>query len=179
LLRFRGLERGALNDSVPEASFPTGIGHTPDDRTWIAKTPLARGYTCRCFGGTVDTTRTRKRPPLLATLAQTLGRQLSEPVIAAVLGLLAGVGLLVFSRLSFRVMRPEAPEVGLALSMLMLLVRMALVVLLTLGFRAVAPAGFVPFALSMAGGFLVGYTVELLRYGKLLPARTALKGPAR
>jgi hypothetical protein len=36
-----------------------------------------------------------------------------------------------------------------------------------------------PFALSMAGGFLVGYTIELLRYGKLLPARTALRGPAR
>jgi fructose-specific phosphotransferase system IIC component len=76
-------------------------------------------------------------------------------------------------------MRPEAPEVGLALSAVLLLVRMGLVVLVLLGFRAVAPVGFVPFALCMAGGFLVGYTVELLRYAKLLPTRTALRGHVR
>ena len=178
MLRFRGLERGALNDSVSEASFPTGIGHVPGDRTWIAKTPLARGYECR-HEAVPSIRPAPEEATLPATFAQTLGRLLSEPLIAAVLGLCAGVGLLVFSRLSFRVMRPEAPEVGLALSMVMLLVRMALVAFALLGFRAVAPAGFVPFALSMAGGFLVGYTVELLRYGKLLPTRKALRGPAR
>ena len=31
-------------------------------------------------------------------------------------------------------------------------------------YRAFAPAGFVPFALALAGGFLVAYTVELLRF---------------
>jgi hypothetical protein len=33
-------------------------------------------------------------------------------------------------------------------------------------YRAFAPAGFVPFAIALAGGFLVAYTVELLRFSK-------------
>jgi hypothetical protein len=87
----------------------------------------------------------------------------------------AGVGLLVLSRISFRMMGPEAPEAGLALIAIMLLVRMGLVAGVLLAYRALFPLGFLPFALSLAGGFLVAYTFELLRYGKLLGAGSVLR----
>ncbi len=35
-------------------------------------------------------------------------------------------------------------------------------------YKTVAPGGFVPFALLMAGGFLVLYTYEAIRYSGLL-----------
>jgi hypothetical protein len=85
------------------------------------------------------------------------------------------VGLLTLSRLSFRVMRPEAPEVGLALTAILLLARMALVAVVLIAYRSIAGPGFLPFALSVAGGFFVAYTIELLRYGKLLGTGSVLR----
>lgn len=138
-------------------------------------TPRSRAAEPSPHGGHAVHDDTGRGHELLATLAHNLGRLLSEPLFAAVLGFAVGLGLLVFSRLSFRVMRPEAPELGLALSVMMLFFRMALVATILVAYRAVAGPGFVPFAMSMAGGFFIGYTVELLRYGKLLPTVPALR----
>ena len=93
-----------------------------------------------------------------------LGRLLGDPILAAFLGLATGVGLLVFSRLSFRGMRPQNPEAGLAIVVVLMLVRMALAAGVLLAVRAVAGFGFLPFALSMAGGFLCAYMYELVKY---------------
>ena len=83
--------------------------------------------------------------------------------------------MLALSRGSFRLMGPEAPEAGLALIAIMLLVRMGLVAGVLLGYRAIAAPGFLPFALSLAGGFLIAYTIELLRYGKVLGTGSVLR----
>jgi hypothetical protein len=93
-----------------------------------------------------------------------LGRLLSDPVLAVLLGLAAGVGLLALSRLSFRAMRPENPEAGLALIATLLLVRMAIAGCVLVAARLVAGSGFLPFAISMAGGFLCAYMYELVKY---------------
>ena len=105
-----------------------------------------------------------RAPELLATLPQTVGRLLSDPVFAVLLGLAAGAGLLVISRLSFRAMRPANPEAGLAVIVLLMFVRMALAAGILLAVRAVAGSGFVPFAISLAGGFLCAYMYELVKY---------------
>lgn len=93
---------------------------------------------------------------------------LGHPVVAAVLGSVLGVGLLLFSRASFRTMTPEAPEVGLALVAVSLFARMALAAALLFVYYRFISEGFVLFAVGVAGGFLVSYSVELVRYGKVL-----------
>lgn len=76
-------------------------------------------------------------------------------------------------------MTPENPAAGLGIVGILLLVRMGLVVTLMLGYRAFARPGAVPFALAMVGAFLVGYTIELVRYSGLAKrARRRLSGTA-
>lgn len=153
--------------------FPTGIGPPPHVAVVDLDPKLARASSSALADDRPHTTRRGRKLP--ATPAYQLGAVLAQPLVAMALGLVAGVGLLVASRLSFKVMRPEAPEVGLALSALLLLTRMGLVAGILLGYRAVAGTGFVPFAITMAGGFLIAYTIELLRYGKLLGTGSVLR----
>lgn len=102
--------------------------------------------------------------PLSSGFAQSVLALLNNPVVALVLGTVLGVGLLAFSRVSFKLMTPENPAAGLALIVILLLVRMGLVVGVLLLAREFLPSGFLPFAIGFAGGFFVSYTIELVRF---------------
>lgn len=49
-----------------------------------------------------------------------------------------------------------------------MLVRMAIAAGLLFVYYRFISEGFLPFAIGVAGGFLVLYTIELVRYGKVL-----------
>jgi len=53
------------------------------------------------------------------------------------------------------------------LTSMLLIARLALVTLVFWAYKSVAPTGFKPFAIVLAGGFLVMYTVEVVRYAGL------------
>jgi enoyl-CoA hydratase/carnithine racemase len=93
---------------------------------------------------------------------------LAQPVVAALLGTALGVGLLLASRASFRAFTPDAPEAGLVYAAISLFVRMAIAAGLLFVYYRFISEGFLPFAIGVAGGFLVMYTIELVRYGKVL-----------
>lgn len=106
-------------------------------------------------------------PALVDSVVALLG----HPVVAAVLGIAFGVGLLLASRASFRAITPESSEVGLALAAVSLFVRMALAAGGLFVYHRFVPEGFVPFAAGVAGGFLVLYGIELARYGRVVRSR--------
>ena len=93
---------------------------------------------------------------------------LSHWAVALALGAVLGAGLLLASRSSFRAMTPDAPEHGLAFAAASLFLRMLIAVGALFAYRRLVPDGFVPFAIGVAGGFFVLYTIELMRYGKVL-----------
>jgi len=109
---------------------------------------------------------------LSAGILDSLVALFSQPVVAALVGILLGVGLLFVSRGSFRVMTPENPGAGLALVALLLFARMGFVVLVLWGYHTYLPEGFIPFAVGFAGGFFVTYGIELARYAGVLKTRT-------
>ncbi|MDF1542965.1 MAG: hypothetical protein RQ731_08375 [Anaerosomatales bacterium] len=110
----------------------------------------------------------RRGPSLSPALVDSVLALLGHPVVAAVLGIALGAGLLLTSRASFKAITPDSMESGLIFAAISLFVRMALAAaVLFLYFRFISE-GFVPFAAGVAGGFVVLYTVELVRYGKVL-----------
>lgn len=113
----------------------------------------------------------RRRSALSPALADSPLALLGNPVVAAVLGIAFGVGLLLASRSSFRAFTPESPESGLIYAAVSLFMRMAVAAGALLVYNRFINDGFVPFAIGLAGGFFVLYTIELMRYGKVL-ART-------
>jgi hypothetical protein len=92
----------------------------------------------------------------------------SQPVFALLFGIACGVGLLFASRASFRRMTPEDPGGGLLIVAVSLFGRLLIVTLTLWAYKHLFPAAFKPFALSLAGSFLVLYTVEVVRYSGLL-----------
>ena len=96
---------------------------------------------------------------------------MENPLVAAALGLVLAYVLLAASRASFRVVTPEASAAGLGLAALSLLARLGLVVLALWAYKHFVGSGFKPFAFTLAGGFLVLYTVELVRYAGVLKRR--------
>ena len=109
---------------------------------------------------------------LSAGVLDSLVGLLSQPVLALLLGIAGGVGLLFASRASFKLMTPENPGAGLALVALLLLARMGFVVLVLWAYHTYVRAGFAPFAIGFAGGFFVSYGLELARYAGVLRTRT-------
>ena len=99
----------------------------------------------------------------MATIVQVL----ENPFVAAAIGLVAAVGLLVASRSSFKNIQPDAAPEGLALAAVSLFARLLAVTLAMWAYKRFLTPGFKPFAFSLAGGFLVLYTVELVRYARL------------
>lgn len=83
-----------------------------------------------------------------------------------------GVGLLVASRGSFHLMNAENPAAGLALVAMLLFARMAFVVAVLWAYHTYLRAGFPAFAFGFAAGFIVSYTIELVRYAGVLRTRT-------
>jgi len=92
---------------------------------------------------------------------------LSQPHIAVLLGASLGVGLLLFSRASFRGVTAEDPARGIMFAAIGVVLRLALSALLLWAYRTVAPEGFTPFAVALAVGFLATYTIELVRFAGL------------
>jgi len=92
---------------------------------------------------------------------------LEHPGAGILLGFLAALALFGFSRASFRRMTPEAAVEGLVFVALTLLARLAFATVALWAYKHFVPSGFPPFALSLAGGFVVLYTVELVRYAGL------------
>jgi len=64
-------------------------------------------------------------------------------------------------------MRPDDASTGLALVAVSLFARLGAATAVLWAYKYIAPSGFKPFALSFAGGFLVLYTIELVRYAGL------------
>ena len=93
---------------------------------------------------------------------------LSSPGVAIVLGVCAGIVCLVASRFSAGVMRPGHAAMGMALTFLLLFVRVAFSALVLGLYHAVAPQGFMVFGCAYIGGFLVAYNYELLKFSGLL-----------
>ncbi|MBU4556269.1 MAG: hypothetical protein KJ747_05305 [Actinobacteria bacterium] len=92
---------------------------------------------------------------------------LSQPVIAAVLGLACGVGLLLASRASFAKIQADDAARGILLSGLAMIGRLFLATVVMFLYSHFVHAGFAAFGLALAGSFLVGYMVELVRYAGL------------
>jgi len=109
--------------------------------------------------------------PLTTAFFDSLQALLSQPIAGIALGLALGTLLFRLSRSSFRRMTPETSAEGLRVVTLLLLGRMFFVLLTLWVYSSLFPDGFVPFALSLAGGFLVLYTFEAIRYGGFLKRR--------
>ncbi len=92
---------------------------------------------------------------------------LGNPAVGIILGLVCAAGLFFVSRSSFSMVRPDDAGIGLALVAVSLFGRLAVATLLLWGYKSLAPSGFKPFALSLAGGFFVLYTIELVRYSRI------------
>ncbi len=103
----------------------------------------------------------------LSTLLAHSTAALENPFVGVALGVVLAAVFLLLSRLSMRMVRPGAAEAGVAFAALSLFVRLAAATAILWGYKSFAPAGFRPFAFAFAGGFLVLYTVELVRYAGL------------
>lgn len=114
---------------------------------------------------------------MIPGLLDSLGVLLSQPVVAAALGLALGGGLFVVSRWTFRTMNAEDPARGLSFIGMMLIGRMLLATVALFLYHTFAPSGFLAFGLATAGSFLVMYTVELVRYAGLHRYARPVAGP--
>ena len=107
---------------------------------------------------------TRSRPEGTTQLAASVASDLpilAQPVVAVVLGAALGLGSLVVSRISSRLVTPEDSYLGLAKLALVSTVRVLLVLAALTAYFLLARKGFVPFALGLVIAFLatLGYEV--------------------
>lgn len=85
--------------------------------------------------------------------------------------MLLAFALIRTSRASFRLVRPDDAPVGLALAAGSLFARLVVMTLSLWAYKRFFVEGFKPFAFALAGGFIVLYTVELVRYAGVLKKR--------
>lgn len=109
---------------------------------------------------------------MLSSALQYSARILENPVAAATLGILFAAALLVASRLSMRALTPDSGPVGLAIASVSLFARLAAATGAIWAYKRYFEPGFKPFALSLAGGFVVLYTLEVVRYSGTLKKRS-------
>jgi hypothetical protein len=96
---------------------------------------------------------------------------LENAYVAVLLGLLLAFALLLASRASFKRIKPEAATAGVAIAAISLFARLALATAALWAYKAFLTPGFKPFAFSLAGGFIVLYTVSIVRYSNTLKRR--------
>ena len=116
---------------------------------------------------------------LTTSLIDSLARLLAEPLAGIILGIVLAVGLFRLSKSSFARITPEASVEGLLFVSISLFARLAFATLALWGYKSISPDGFMPFALSLAGGFLVLFGFETVRYGGLLKGLSARAGAAK
>lgn len=96
-------------------------------------------------------------------VTHTLTGFFSHPAVAAALGVTVGAVLLLLSRASFRTMRPEDAERGLALTAVALFGRLAVATASLFAYSRLAPEGLAAYGIALAGTFLALYSIELIR----------------
>lgn len=126
---------------------------------------LAVVYACRAAASGVGNPY-RERVQLTG-IVDTAASLLANPLVAVCLGAALGVVLLLASRSSFGLMHSDDPARGMLFTAMLLPVRLGFALFALWAYKRIAPQGIVPFALSFAGGFVVLYTVELVRYAGL------------
>ena len=114
--------------------------------------------------------RATRRSSLSSAPAHIL-QLLGNPFVAVIVGLLLATGLLFVSRSSFKRIQPDAAMEGMVIASISLFGRLVVMTAALWAYKHFAPSGFKPFALSLAGGFLVLYAVELVRYAGVLKRR--------
>jgi hypothetical protein len=102
---------------------------------------------------------TREGPPPLAAPDATVLPLLAQPVVAVLLGAALGVGSLLVSRASAKLVTPDDPAGGFARLALVSSARILLVLAALAAYFFFARAGFVPFAIALVSSFLgtLGY----------------------
>jgi hypothetical protein len=96
----------------------------------------------------------------------TVGAILANPIVAGLLGLGLGTGLLLFSRASARMMTPEDPEIGFARVAVAMVIRMAIAVASLLCYFLWIRPGLVSFGVGLVLGFFVMIVAELFTLGR-------------
>lgn len=103
----------------------------------------------------------------LSSVVAHIATALANPIVAAVLGL-AGAFLLIWtSRTSFQRIEPDTAPMDMAVAAIALFARLAIATLAMWAYKQFLTPGFKPFAFSLAGGFVLMYTIELVRYAGL------------
>lgn len=87
----------------------------------------------------------------------------SRPGTAFAIGLALGVGLLLVSRASARLVTPEDPLVGMAKVAVAMVARMGAALAALLAYFVWARRGLAPFGVGLVVGFMVMVTVEVFR----------------
>lgn len=103
----------------------------------------------------------------LSTVLANIAEALGTPLVAIIVGLLFAAVMIYASRQSFKAIDPENAPAGLALAAIALFARLGGALVVLWMYRGIAPEGLKPFALAFAGGFVVLYTVEVVRFAGL------------
>lgn len=108
---------------------------------------------------------------VLATDApQAVSAFLSLPVVAAALGIILGIGLVVVSRVSSRLVTPDDPALGFTKVAMVLFVRMVVAFGALALFYFFARRGFVVFGIALVSAFMCALVFEAFRASKTLSA---------
>lgn len=113
----------------------------------------------------------RSRSRLLSPVLAHIVELLQNPLVASALGLAFAIGLLYSSKASFRSVTADDAPSGLVIAAVSLFARLAGTTLVLWAFKTYLTEGLKPFAYTLAGGFFVLYTVELVRYSRLMRHR--------
>jgi hypothetical protein len=97
------------------------------------------------------------------SIAGTAVAFLSNPVTAAVIGALVGASMLALNRAGVRFMTPDAPEIGAAKAVMLLIAGLAAALVGLLVYFVYLRAGLTAFGLGLVTGFTVPALVALFR----------------
>lgn len=99
---------------------------------------------------------------LLATGALAL---LANPLMAVVLGLALGAGMLLASRSASKLLTPDDPAIGMAKVLVVNMAVMGIAIASLLVYFYVARAALTFFGIALVAGFLGLASIELFRFG--------------
>ena len=102
-------------------------------------------------------------------MSDSIRQLLTQPLVALLLGTLAGVGLAGISRLGIRHFTPENELLGPMLVAITTFGGMVLAICVMYLFRTVARATFAWLGISLVAAFLVAVVVAVVRSGALEP----------